>query len=69
MCEEHRGHGRGHYFMGPRFNSMCCSPEHDGLSKETRVKYLEAMKSKLEDRIKHIDEKIDTIQKGDAQEA
>jgi len=48
---------------------MGCSPEHDGLSKETRVKYLEAMKSKLEDRIKHIDKKIDKIQKGDAQEA
>jgi hypothetical protein len=68
MCNEHRGHGYGH-FMGPRSHYMCCSPEHDGLSKETRVKYLEAMKSKLEDRINHIDQKIEKIQKGDAQEA
>ncbi len=69
MCGEHRGHGYGHYFMGPRFHNTCCSPEHADISKETKMKYLEAMKSKLEDRIKHIDQKIDEIQKGDAQEA
>ena len=68
MCSGHRGHGYGLHFMGPGFHHMCCS-EHDGLSSDTKVKYLEAMKSKLEDRIKHIDEKIDKIQKGDAQEA
>ncbi|MFW9892780.1 MAG: DUF5320 domain-containing protein [Candidatus Thorarchaeota archaeon] len=68
MCDEHRGRGYGHFFMGPGFYNMCCSPKHDGLSKETRIKYLEAMKSKLEDRIKHIDQRIEKIQKGEAQE-
>jgi hypothetical protein len=48
---------------------MCCSSESDCLSKETRVKSLEAMKSKLEDRIKHIDEDIEKTKKEDAKEA
>ena len=55
--------------MGPHSRCMCGCTEHDGLSKETRVKYLEAVKSKLEDRIKHIDQKIEKVQKADAQEA
>ncbi|MFW9796390.1 MAG: hypothetical protein ACFFE2_05065 [Candidatus Thorarchaeota archaeon] len=68
MCGEHRG--RRHYgqFMGPFMHMMgCCEPY--GGSKETQIKSLEAFKSRLEDQIKHIDEKIADLQKQDAQEA
>jgi hypothetical protein len=54
--------------MGPFMHSMCgCEPY--GSSKETKIKSLEAIKSRLEDSIKHIDEKIANIQKEDTQEA
>ncbi|MFW9815668.1 MAG: hypothetical protein ACFFEW_07045 [Candidatus Thorarchaeota archaeon] len=69
MCDEHRGHGYGYPFMSPFSRCMCGCHEQDGVSNETRVKYLEAMKANLEDRIKHIDDRIDEIQKGDAQKA
>jgi hypothetical protein len=69
MCGEHRGHGFGYHFMGPASRFMCGCHEHDAISKETKVKYLEAIKAKLEDRIKHIDKKIENVQKEDAQEA
>ena len=42
----------------------CCEP-YTG-SKETKIKSLEAFKSRLEDHIKHIDEKIVELQKEDA---
>ena len=54
--------------MGPFMHSMGCCESY-GQSKETKIKSLEAIKSRLEDNIKHIDEKIAEIQKGDAQEA
>ncbi|MFX1483764.1 MAG: hypothetical protein ACFFCP_11330 [Promethearchaeota archaeon] len=68
VCDEHRGHGFG-CFMGPRFFGMCGPSGHEGMSKETEIKYLEALKSRLEDRIKHIDQKIDEMHKGAGQEA
>ncbi len=43
------------------FSSMCC--ESDMTSKATRIKSLEAKKSRLEDFIRHIDEKIADLQK------
>ena len=55
--------------MGPFMHSMGCDCAPYEQSKETKVKSLEAFKSRLEDHIKHIDEKIADIQKGDAQEA
>ena len=68
MCGEHRGHGYGIHYMGP-FSRWMCGCHEDGVSGETKVKYLEALKAKLEDRIKYIDDKIVEIQKGDAQKA
>ena len=68
MCREHRGRGHYGHFMGPFMHSMGCCESY-GQSKETKIKSLEAIKSRLEDNIKHIDEKIAEIQKGDAQEA
>jgi hypothetical protein len=47
--------------------SMGCAPFEQ--SKETKIKSLEAFKSRLEDHIKHIDEKISEMQKEDTQEA
>ncbi|NHI88578.1 MAG: hypothetical protein EAX87_03585 [Candidatus Thorarchaeota archaeon] len=67
MCREHRGHGNLGYFMGPFMYSMGCAPFEQ--SKETKIKSLEAFKSRLEDHIKHIDEKIEEMQKEDTQEA
>ena len=55
--------------MGPFMHSMGCDCAPYGQSKETKIKSLEAIKSRLEDNIKHIDEKIADLQKGDAQEA
>ncbi len=68
MCGEHRSRGHFGHFMGPFMHSMCgCEPF--GSSKETKIKSLEAIKSRLEDSIKHIDEKIVEIQKGESQMA
>jgi uncharacterized coiled-coil protein SlyX len=53
--------------MGPFMHSFGCAPYEQ--SKETRIKSLEAFKSRLEDHIKHIDETITELQKEDAQEA
>jgi hypothetical protein len=55
--------------MGPFIYSMGCDCAPYEQSKETKVKSLEAFKSRLEDQIKQIDEKITDLQKGDAQEA
>ena len=67
MCREHRSHGHYGYFMGPFMSSCGCASFEQ--SKETKIKSLEAFKSRLEDHIKHIDEKISELEKGDAQEA
>jgi hypothetical protein len=69
MCSEHRGRGHFGHFMGPFMHSMGCGCESYEQSKETKIKSLEAFKSRLEDHIKHIDEKIAEVQKGNAQEA
>ena len=57
MCDGHGHRGFG-FFMGPMMQGFC-GPE---LSKETRIKQLEAFKSKLEDHIKHIDETIKELE-------
>jgi hypothetical protein len=41
---------------------MCCGPGYEP-SKEARIKGLEAMKARLEDHIKHIDERISDLEK------
>jgi len=60
MCDGHHPRGFG-FVLGPRMmHDMCgCGPEP---SKETKIKQLEAFKSKLEDHIKHIDETIQEIE-------
>ncbi len=57
MCDGHYSRGLG-FFLGPMMHGMC-GPE---LSKETKIKQLEAFKSKLEDHIKHIDETIKELE-------
>ncbi len=54
-------HGHSFGMLPGFFGFMGCGPSYE--SKETAVKRLEALKSHLEDRIKHIDEKIAEIQK------
>ena len=48
--------------LGPFMSHMCCGPGYEP-SKESRIKDLEAMKVRLEDYIKHIDEKISDLEK------
>ena len=62
MCNSHSQmkHGHGFGWMPGLFGFMDCGPRYE--SKETAVKRLEALKSHLEDRIKHIDERIAEIQ-------
>ncbi|MHA3963295.1 MAG: hypothetical protein AM325_007115 [Candidatus Thorarchaeota archaeon SMTZ1-45] len=67
MCGEHRGHRYHGHFTGPFMHSWGCAPYEQ--SRETKIKSLEAFKSKLEDHIKHIDEKIAELEKENAQEA
>lgn len=67
MCREHGDHRYYSHFMGPFMYSFGCAPYEE--SKGTRIKRLEAFKSRLEDQIKHIDEKIQELEKEDAQEA
>lgn len=67
MCREHRSHRYHDHFMGPFMNSWGCAPYEQ--SKETKIKGLEAIKSRLKDHITHIDKKIAELEKGDAQEA
>jgi hypothetical protein len=52
-----------HTHMGfmPFFRGMCYPMMEP--SKETRIKSLEALKSKLEDYLKHIDERIAELEK------
>ena len=54
---------KGHPHMGvmPFFRAMC-HPMMEP-SKETQIKSLEALKSKLEDYLKHIDERIVELEK------
>ena len=61
MCgsKEHHFAKQG---MGPFMHSMCCGPGYEP-SKKAQVKGLEAMKARLEDYIKHIDEKISDLEK------
>ena len=61
MCgsKEHHFAMRG---MGPFIHAMCCGPGYEP-SKESRIKDLEAMKARLEDYVKHIDEKISDLEK------
>ncbi|MFW9833752.1 MAG: hypothetical protein ACFFEK_07145 [Candidatus Thorarchaeota archaeon] len=67
MCGERGSHRYYGHFMGPFMHSFGCAPYEQ--SKETKIKSLEAFKSRLEDHIKHIDETISELQKEDAQEA
>jgi hypothetical protein len=67
LCREHSGHGYPGHFMGPFMHSFGCAPYEQ--SKETKIKSLEAFKSRLQDHLKHIDEQIAELEKGDAQEA
>jgi len=48
--------------MAPFMSHMCCGPGFEP-SKESRIKDLEAMKARLEDYIKHIDERIADLEK------
>ncbi|MFX1562918.1 MAG: hypothetical protein ACFFDP_06390 [Promethearchaeota archaeon] len=41
---------------------MMCCPGHE-LSKEARIKRLEAIKAQLKDHLKHLDERIEELQK------
>ena len=60
MCNGHHGRGFG-FAIGPAMmQGMCgCGPEP---SKETRIKQLEAFKSRLEDHLKHIEETIKELE-------
>ena len=61
MCQEHE---KGFGFMPFRrfrHTFMGCSPME--VSKETKIKSLEATKAHIEDYLKHIDEKIKELQK------
>lgn len=61
MCDPHEfPHKRFHRFAP--FMRMMCGPFGEP-SKETAIKDLEAMKSRLEDYIKYIDERIAELQK------
>ncbi|MFW9985687.1 MAG: hypothetical protein ACFFDJ_03890 [Candidatus Odinarchaeota archaeon] len=61
MCgsKEHHFGFRG---MAPFISHMCCGPEYEP-SKESQIKGLEAMKARLEDYLKHIDERISDLEK------
>lgn len=48
--------------MAPFMSHMCCGPGYEP-SKEAQIKGLEAMKARLEDYIKHIDEQITELEK------
>ena len=67
MCD-HRHRPIGFGFMGPfhMFQSMCCQPFEQ--SKESQIKGLEAAKARIEDYLKHIDEKIAELQKAEGEE-
>ena len=59
MCGD-KGHHPGMGFL-PFFRGMC-HPMFEP-SKETQIKSLEALKSKIEDYMKHIDERIKELEK------
>ena len=58
----------GSGFMGPfhMIQSMCCHGFEQ--SKESKIKGLEAVKARIEDYLKHIDERIAEIQKAEGEE-
>lgn len=62
MCDDRHRH-MGYGFMGPfhMFRSMCCHPFEQ--SKESQIKGLEAIKARIEDYLKYIDEEIAELQK------
>ena len=59
MCGDKDHHP--HIGVMPIFRGMCYPMMEP--SKETQIKSLEAMKSKLEDYLKHIDERIAELEK------
>jgi hypothetical protein len=61
MCGS-KEHHFGFKAMGPFMGHMCCGPGYEP-SNESQIKGLEAMKARLEDYIKHIDEKISDLEK------
>ena len=67
MCD-YGHHHRGSGFMGPFhiFKSMCCHPFEQ--SKEAQIKGLEAVKARIEDYLKYIDEQIAELQKEEGEE-